>query len=152
MVLHGLCQVGGALLVHEHRGQRQGVVAVPGAEQSFVTPPRDGVAGDGLPAAGEVRLGDQLVVLAGVEVLVPHPDIARVHAPPALGTGVEREGDAAHLGEEQESEIELFTVLALKMFRLDNKLVHANGMAGLPVIIFIPGLPGTYTDPGGPQP
>ena len=106
-----MCQVGGALLVHEHRGQRQGVVAVPGAEQSFVTPLRDGVAGHGLPAAGEVRLGDQLVVLAGVEVLVPHPDIARVHAPPALGPGVEREGDAAHLGEEQESEIEVFLLV-----------------------------------------
>ena len=109
MVLHGLCQVGGALLVHEHRGQRQGVVAVPGAEQSFVTPPRDGVAGDGLPAAGEVRLGDQLVVVAKVEVLVPHPDIARVHALPALGTGVERECDAAHLGEEQKSDVKLIT-------------------------------------------
>ena len=104
-----MCQVGGALLVHQHRGQRQGVVAVPGAEQSFVTPPRDGVGGDGLPAAGEVRLGDQLVVVAGVEVLVPHLDVARVHAPPALGPGVEREGDAAHLGEEQESEIQWFT-------------------------------------------
>ena len=61
-------------------------------------------------------------MLAGVEVLVPHPDIARVHAPPTLGTGVEREGDATHLGEEQESEIEVFTVLVL--FRLDNKLVR----------------------------
>ena len=100
-----MCQVGGALLVHQHRGQRQGVVAVPGAEQSFVTPSRDGVACDGLPAAGEVRLGDQLVVVAGVEVLVPHLDIARVHAPPALSAGVEREGDAAHLGEDQDSDV-----------------------------------------------
>ena len=86
-------------------------------------------------------------MLAGVQVLVPHPDIARVHTLPTLGTGVEREGDAAHLGEEQESDIELFTVLMLKMFRLDNKLVHANGTAGLPVIIFVHVSPGTETDP-----
>lgn len=79
VVLDGGSEVGGALLVHQDRGLGQGVIAVP--------------------PAGQVGLGDQLVVLVHVDVLIPDLDVAGVHPGPGRLTRVEDEADPADLGE-----------------------------------------------------
>ena len=59
VVLDGRGEVGGALLVHEDQGLCQGVIAVP--------------------PAGQIGLGDQLVVLVHGDELVPNLDKAWVY-------------------------------------------------------------------------